>query len=503
MTGGVNMAEQLILALDQGTTSTRAILFDATGGALADATRPLRQSYPADGWVEHDAEEIFAACVAVLRETMDRSGREIAEVAAIGITNQRETVVIWDKASGRPIHPAIVWQDRRTADACERLREAGYGERVAEITGLLLDPYFSGTKIAWILDHVTGARARAEAGELLCGTMDTWVIWRLTGGAIHATDATNASRTLLFDIEAQAWSEPMLDLLNVPASLLPKVLDCADDYGATIGNILGREVPIRGVAGDQQAALMGQGCIAPGQMKATYGTGCFMLINTGENRPVSRSRLLTTVAGRVDGKTTYALEGSIFVAGAAIQWLGEGLGITGGPRAAEALARAAKPDHGVVVVPAFTGLGAPWWDAGARGAIFGLTRDAGLAEIAAATYDSCALQSRDLIEAMRADAPHAFGDEAQLRIDGGMSKSSWFSQRLADLTGMPVHRASYLETTALGAALFAGLGAGVYPTLEAAAAARPAAEALTPSLPIHQREAAYARWLDAVPRVRT
>jgi glycerol kinase len=396
---------------------------------------------------------------------MDRSGRDIAEVAAIGITNQRETVVIWDKATGRPIHPAIVWQDRRTADACERLRDAGYGERVTEITGLLLDPYFSGTKIAWILDHVTGARARAEAGELLCGTMDTWVIWRLTGGAVHATDATNASRTLVFDIEAQDWSEPMLDLLKVPASLLPKVLDCADDYGVTTANLLGREVPIRGVAGDQQAALMGQGCILPGQMKATYGTGCFMLINTGESRPVSRSRLLTTVAARIDGKTTYALEGSIFVAGAAIQWLGEGLGITGGPRAAEALARAAKPDHGVVVVPAFTGLGAPWWDAGARGAIFGLTRDAGLAEIAAATYDSCALQSRDLIEAMRADAPHAFGDEAQLRIDGGMSKSAWFSQRLADLTGMPVHRASYLETTALGAALFAGLGAGVYPTL--------------------------------------
>jgi glycerol kinase len=497
------MAEQLILALDQGTTSTRAILFDATGGALADATRPLRQSYPADGWVEHDAEEIFAACLAVLRETMDRSGRDIAEVAAIGITNQRETVVIWDKVTGRPIHPAIVWQDRRTADACERLRDAGYGERVTEITGLLLDPYFSGTKIAWILDHVTGARARAEAGELLCGTMDTWVIWRLTGGAVHATDATNASRTLVFDIEAQDWSEPMLDLLKVPASLLPKVLNCADDYGVTTANLLGREVPIRGVAGDQQAALMGQGCILPGQMKATYGTGCFMLINTGESRPVSRSRLLTTVAARIDGKTTYALEGSIFVAGAAIQWLGEGLGITGGPRAAEALARAAKPDHGVVVVPAFTGLGAPWWDAGARGAIFGLTRDAGLPEIAAATYDSCALQSRDLIEAMRADAPHAFGEEAQLRIDGGMSKSAWFSQRLADLTGMPVHRASYLETTALGAALFAGLGAGVYPTLAAAAAARPAAEALSPSMPLHQREAAYARWLDAVPRVRT
>ncbi|WP_419321142.1 glycerol kinase GlpK [Caulobacter sp. ErkDOM-E] len=497
------MAEQLILALDQGTTSTRAILFDATGGALADATRPLRQSYPADGWVEHDAEEIFAACVAVMREAMETSGRDVADVVAIGVTNQRETVVVWDKATGRPIHPAIVWQDRRTADACDRLRAAGHEAQVSQVTGLLLDPYFSGAKIAWILDRVQGARARAEAGELLCGTMDSWVIWRLTGGKVHATDATNASRTLLFDIEAQAWSPAMLDLLDVPDSLLPRVLDCADDYGVTTVDILGREVPIRGVAGDQQAALMGQGCILPGQMKATYGTGCFMLINTGDTRPVSRSRLLTTVAARVGGKTTYALEGSIFVAGAAIQWLGEGLGITGGPRAAEALARAAKPDHSVVVVPAFTGLGAPWWDAGARGAIFGLTRDAGLPEIAAATYDSCALQSRDLIEAMRADAPEAFGEDAQLRIDGGMSKSAWFSQRLADLTGMQVQRASYLETTALGAALFAGLGAGVYASLEEAAAARPAAEGLIPSMPLHQREAAYARWLDAVPRVRS
>jgi len=497
------MGEQLILALDQGTTSTRAILFDATGGALADATRPLRQSYPADGWVEHDAEEIFAACVAVLREAVERSGRDVADIAAVGITNQRETIVVWDRTTGRPIHPAIVWQDRRTAQQCEKLRDAGFEPRVAEITGLLLDPYFSGTKIAWILDHVTGARARAEAGELLCGTIDSWLIWRLTGRAVHATDATNASRTLLYDIQAQTWSEPMLDLLSVPASLMPQVKDCADNYGVITAGILGREVPIRGVAGDQQAALMGQGCIRPGQMKATYGTGCFMLINTGETRPISRSRLLTTVAARIGGNTTYALEGSIFVAGAAIQWLGEGLGITGGPRAAEALARAARSDHGVVVVPAFTGLGAPWWDAGARGAIFGLTRDAGLPEIAAATYDACALQSRDLIEAMRADAPEAFGDEAQLRIDGGMSRSAWFSQRLSDLTGMPVQRASYLETTALGAALFAGLGAGVYASLEEAAAARPAAEGLTPSLPLHQREAAYARWLDAVPRVRT
>ena len=496
-----NTDEDLILALDQGTTSTRAILFDRAGQPLAEASRPLRQSYPHDGWVEHDAEEIYAACVAVLREASEKSGRA-DRIAAIGITNQRETVVIWDRKTGRPIHPAVVWQDRRTAEVCAKLKGEGHEPRVTEVTGLLLDPYFSGTKIAWILDKVPGARARAEAGELLCGTMDCWVIWRLTDGAVHATDATNASRTLLFDIAVQDWSAEMLDLFNVPAALLPKVLDCVDDYGATGTEVLGRPVPIRGVAGDQQAALMGQGCVAPGQMKATYGTGCFMLINTGEERPISRSRLLTTVAARVGGKTTYALEGSIFVAGAAIQWLGEGLGVTGGPRAAEALARAAKVDHGVVVVPAFTGLGAPWWDANARGGIFGLTRDAGLPEIAAATFDSCALQSRDLIEAMRADAPLAFGEAAQLRIDGGMSKSAWFSQRLADLTGIPVRRANYQEMTALGAALFAGVGAGLYASVEQAAEVSPAAETLTPSIREHEREAAYARWLDAVPRIR-
>jgi glycerol kinase len=330
------MAQDLILALDQGTTSTRAILFDRAGQPLAEASRPLRQSYPRDGWVEHDAEEIYAACVAVLREASEKSGRA-DEIAAIGITNQRETVVIWDRKTGRPIHPAVVWQDRRTAEVCAKLKAEGREPRVTEVTGLLLDPYFSGTKIAWILDKVPGARARAEAGDLLAGTMDTWVIWRLTGSAVHATDATNASRTLLFDIGGQDWSAEMLDLFNVPAALLPKVLDCVDDYGAAQAQVLGREVPIRGVAGDQQAALMGQGCVAPGQMKATYGTGCFMLINTGEERPTSRSRLLTTVAARVNGRTTYALEGSIFVAGAAIQWLGEGLGITGGPRARRSL----------------------------------------------------------------------------------------------------------------------------------------------------------------------
>jgi glycerol kinase len=497
------MADPVILALDQGTTSTRAIVFSTRGEPLAVASRPLRQSYPNDGWVEHDALEIWDASVAVLREAVEKSGRPVADIAAIGVTNQRETVVIWDRATGEPIHPAIVWQDRRTAAACERLIKAGAEERVTEVTGLLLDPYFSGTKIAWLLDHVAGARARAEQGQLLCGTMDSWVIWKLTGGQVHATDATNASRTLLFDIGAQRWSDEMLQLFDVPASLLPRVLDCADDYGQTDASLLGRPVPIRGVAGDQQAALMGQGCVHAGEMKATYGTGCFMLLNTGTKKALSRSRLLTTVAARVNGQTTYALEGSIFVAGAAIQWLGEELGLAGGPAAAEALAQTAKPDTGVVVVPAFTGLGAPWWDAGARGAIFGLTRDSGLAEIAAATFDACALQTRDLIEAMRADAPHAFGDTAELRIDGGMSQSAWFSQRLADLTDIPVCRARYQETTALGAALFAGLGAGVYGTVEEAASARPDTERLTPTDDSRMRETAYARWLDAVPRVRS
>ena len=495
------MAEPLLLALDQGTTSTRAILFDVRGQAMAQAGRPLEQFYPADGWVEHDANEIFTTSVAVIAEVLAKSPG--AEVAAIGITNQRETVVIWDKATGEPIHKAIVWQDRRTATTCDGLRASGIESRVTEITGLLLDPYFSGTKIAWLLDNVPGARARADAGELLAGTMDSWVIWKLTGGRVHATDATNASRTLLFDIEAQAWSAEMLDHLKVPASLLPRVLDCADDYGTTDADLVGRAIPIRGVAGDQQAALMGQGCIHPGEMKATYGTGCFMLVNTGRTRPVSHSKLLTTVAARLNGGTSYALEGSIFIAGAALQWINEGLGVAGGGGAVEALAQTAKPDHGVVMVPAFTGLGAPWWDADARGALFGMTRDTGLAEIAQAALDACALQTRDLVEAMRADAPEAFGAGVELRIDGGMSRSAWFSQRLADLTGIAVGRATYQETTALGAALFAGLGIGVYADAEAAAAARPATEPYAPKLDRHHREAAYARWLDAVARVRT
>ncbi|RAK62287.1 glycerol kinase GlpK [Phenylobacterium kunshanense] len=497
------MGEPLLLALDQGTTSTRAILFGADGLALGEAGRPLQQHYPQDGWVEHDAEEIFQAAVAVLKAAVETAGRELSAIAAIGITNQRETVVLWDRATGRPVHKAIVWQDRRTEPVCARLRAAGREARVTELTGLLLDPYFSGTKLAWLLDHVPGARAAAEAGELLAGTIDTWLIWKLTGGRVHATDATNASRTLLYDLRKGGWSAEMAAMLDVPLGILPEVRDCAGDFGETDAAILGRAVPIRGVAGDQQAALMGQGCVRPGEMKATYGTGCFMLINTGETAPISQARLLTTVAAQVGGRTTYALEGAIFIAGAAIQWLSEGLRIPGGPQAAEALAAEANDDLGVVLVPAFTGLGAPWWDAGARGALFGLTRDAGLPEIARAAFDACALQTRDLIEAMRADAPKAFHGEVELRIDGGMAKSPWFSQRLADLTGVSVCRATYQETTALGAALFAGVGAGIYRDPAEAAAARPKTEAYGPRMDVDPRERAYARWLDAVARVRT
>lgn len=495
------MPKPLILALDQGTTSTRAILFDREGRALGQAARPLAQSFPRDGWVEHDAEEIARAAIVVLGEAVARSGRSIEEVSAIGIANQRETVVVWSRADGRPIHPAIVWQDRRTADACQRLRDRGLEAAVVRRSGLLLDPYFSATKIAWLLDRVEGARTRALAGELAAGTIDSWLVWRLTRGRVHATDPTNASRTLLMDLERQAWSEDLCRLFDVPPSLLPQIRDTADDFGETDAAVLGRPVSIRALVGDQQAALMGQGCVEPGGLKATYGTGCFLLKNTGEAAPRSRSRLLTTVASRTGGRATYALEGSIFIAGAAIQWLGEGLGLPGGPAGAEAAARRARPGHEVVMAPAFTGLGAPHWDAEARGAIMGLTRDAGLPEIAAAAFDACALQTRELLEAMAADAPDA--TRGALRIDGGMASSRWFAQRLADLTGIEVRRADFPETTALGAAMFAGLASGVFESVEAAAAIRPEAEVFAPSLAPAARDAAYARWRDAVARVRT
>jgi glycerol kinase len=493
--------ESLVLALDQGTTSTRAILYDRSGKALAETARPLHQSYPQDGWVEHDAEAIFADAVAVITGAVARAGKRMGQVAALGVTNQRETVVVWDRATGRPIHPAIVWQDRRTAETCEGLRREGAEPRVVALTGLLLDPYFSATKIAWILDRVDGARARAERGELLAGTIDCWLIWKLTGGAVHATDATNASRTLLMELETQVWSSELCALLRVPDALLPQIRDCDGDYGATLPELVGAAIPIRGVAGDQQAALMGQGCVHAGEAKVTYGTGGFMLLHTGEMAPRSTSRLLTTMAARLKGRASYALEGSIFIAGAAIQWLNQGLGVAGGPEAVEALAQAARPDSGVMMVPAFTGLGAPYWDAGARGAILGLTRDAGLAEIAAAAFDATALQTRDLIEAMGRDAGMAFG--GPLRIDGGMARSRWFAQRLADLTGLAVDRAAEAEATARGAALFAAIGAGLIEDAEAAAGLRPASETFQPQLDAPGRDAAYGRWGEAVARVRS
>jgi glycerol kinase len=496
-----NVAQPLILALDQGTTSTRAILYDQKGQALAESSRPLNQSYPHDGWVEHDAEAIFADSVAVLTGAVARSGKRMGQVAALGVTNQRETVVVWDKATGRPIHPAIVWQDRRTAQTCDELRARGAEPRVAQLTGLLLDPYFSATKIAWILDRVDGARARAQRGELLCGTIDCWLVWKLTGGAVHATDATNASRTLLMDLERQAWSSELCDLFRTPRAMLPEILDCDGDYGSTLPELVGAAIPIRGVAGDQQAALMGQGCVHAGEAKVTYGTGGFMLLHTGSKAPRSGARLLTTVAARVGGRASYALEGSIFIAGAAIKWINEELGVAGGPTAVEALAQQAKPDSGVVLVPAFTGLGAPYWDADARGAIMGLTRDAGLAEIAAAAFDATALQTRDLIEAMGRDAGFAF--QGPVRIDGGMAKSRWFAQRLADLIGLGVDRAAEAEATARGAALFAAIGAKLVPDAEAAAKLRPASEAFSPALGAAERDESYARWRESVDRVRS
>jgi glycerol kinase len=429
----------------------------------------------------------------VLREVLAQAQ---GPVAALGLTNQRETVVVWERDTGRPIAPAIVWQDRRTADVCASLKEAGHEAGVRAATGLGIDPYFSATKIAWLLDRTEGARERANAGALACGTIDTWLVWRLTGGRVYATDATNASRTLLFDIHQGGWSEVLCLLFGAPLAMLPEVRDTAGDFGETAAEVLGRSIPIRACVGDQQSALLGQGCLEPGQTKATFGTGAFILTQSGATAPTTAGGLLATVAARVAGRTTYASEGAIFNAGAVIQWLNEGLGVAGGPKAVEALARSARGDHGVLFVPAFTGLGAPWWEPGARGALFGLTRDSGLPEIAAAAFDACAYQTRDLLDLMRG----AGARDAVVRIDGGMASSAFFAQRLADLLGAPVDRALYSETTALGAALFAAVGAGLL-SVEEAAERRPPAERLEPRLDPTEREAAYARWRAVVGRV--
>ncbi|MCH8167927.1 MAG: glycerol kinase GlpK [Proteobacteria bacterium] len=487
-----------ILAIDQGTTSSRAILFGESREIVATGQQEFAQHFPAPGWVEHDPEDLWSSTVATCREAIERAGTGAARIAAIGITNQRETTIVWDQASGRAVHNAIVWQDRRTAATCARLRDEGHEPGVTEKTGLLLDPYFSGTKAAWILDHVDGARARAERGELLFGTVDSYLIWRLTGGAVHATDATNASRTMLYDIREGCWDADLCALLGVPMAMLPEVRDCAADYGVTEAGLFGREIPILGVAGDQQAATVGQACFTPGMMKSTYGTGCFALLNTGDAPVTSTNRLLTTIAYQLDGKPTYALEGSIFIAGAVVQWLRDGLGIIADAAETQALAERADPAQQVYLVPAFVGLGAPYWDAECRGAIYGLTRATGPAEIARAALESVGYQTRDLLEAMKGDWPGA--SDTILRVDGGMTTSDWTMQFLAGIIGAPVDRPVVRETTALGAAWLAGMRAGVYPGMAEFAQSWALERRFEPALDAATRSAKYAGWKDAVRR---
>ncbi len=493
-------AERTLLAIDQGTTSSRAILFSGTGHRLGQAQQEFPQHFPQSGWVEHDVEDIWRDTVKVMQGALADAGVSADSVAAIGITNQRETTVIWDRATGEAIHKAIVWQDRRTTGLCQKLRAEGAEEMVRRRTGLLLDPYFSGTKIAWLLDNVAGARERAERGELAFGTIDCFLLWRLTGGRVHATDATNAARTLIYDIERQVWDPELLKLLNIPESLLPEVRDSDADFGETDPGILGRAVPIGGIAGDQQAATVGQACFEAGMMKSTYGTGCFALFNTGDKLVHSENRLLSTIAYRLGGKTTYALEGSIFVAGAAVQWLRDGLGIIKSAAETEALAKEADGKQQVYLVPAFTGLGAPYWDAEARGALLGLTRASGPAEIARAALEAVCYQTRDLLEAMRADG--ASGLEA-LRVDGGMVANDWLLQMLADILGVAVERPVVAETTALGAAYLAGLNQGLFSDLAAVAAQWQSEARFEPQMPAPERDARYAGWQDAVARVRS
>jgi len=488
-----------ILAIDQGTTSSRAVVFTDTYEVIAVAQREFQQIYPQPGWVEHDPDVIWATVRATAREALAAADKAGYAVAAIGITNQRETTLVWDRKTGEPVHNAIVWQDRRTAQTCAALREAGHADRVREKTGLVLDPYFSATKIAWILDHADGARARAEAGELVFGTVDTWLIWRLTGGAVHATDATNASRTALYNIRTNAWDEALLSLFGVPAAILPEVRDSAGDFGVTEAAVLGRALPICGVAGDQQSAAIGQACLMPGEMKSTYGTGAFLLINTGSEPVLSQNQLLTTIAWRIGGETVYALEGSILSAGATVQWLRDGLGLIAKASEIEALAAAADPDSGVYLVPAFTGLGAPYWDPDARGAIIGLTRGSGRAEIARAALDSTVHQTCDLLDAIAADGVAA----TRLRVDGGMTANNALMQRLADLTGIEVVRPVQSEATAWGAAFLAGLGAGIFASLEDGRRLWAQDRSFTPDIAAGARNAGRAAWRTAVERVRT
>ena len=487
-----------ILAIDQGTTSSRAILFDADMTPVASSQEEFEQHFPRSGWVEHEAADLWDTTLRVCEGAIAEAGIDASAIDGIGITNQRETVVVWDRETGEAVHRAIVWQDRRTSEMCRKLKEAGHEAMVTKATGLLLDPYFSGTKLKWILDNVEGARDRAAKGELLFGTVDSFLIWKLTGGAAHVTDATNAARTLLYDIRKGEWSEEICDLLDIPMAMLPEVKDCAADFGTTEDSLLGAALPILGVAGDQQAATLGQACFEPGMLKSTYGTGCFALLNTGDTLVESRNRLLGTIAYQFDGKPTYALEGSIFIAGAVVQWLRDGLKIIETAADTQGLAETADEGHELYLVPAFTGLGAPHWDAEARGAVYGLTRNSGPAEFARAALESVGFQTRDLLEAMQDDFE---GKETQtLRVDGGMSASDWTMQFLADIIGAEVDRPKVLETTALGVAWLAGMRAGVYPDMDGFAETWSRDTRFSPSMDDDTRARRYAGWKDAVRR---
>ncbi|KAB1115602.1 glycerol kinase GlpK [Neorhizobium galegae] len=491
-----------VLAIDQGTTSTRAIVFDGDMRIAGIGQKEFTQIFPKSGWVEHDPEEIWETVLWAVKQALKEAKLKASEIAAIGITNQRETVVVWERESGKPIHNAIVWQDRRTASYCEKLKRQDLEKLFTRRTGLLLDPYFSGTKLSWMLANVKGARARAAKGELCFGTIDTFLIWRLTGGKSFVTDATNASRTLIYNIADNCWDEDLLEILRIPAAMLPEVKDCADDFGITDESLFGAAIPILGVAGDQQAAVIGQACFEPGMMKSTYGTGCFAVLNTGADMVRSRNRLLTTIAYRLNGETTYALEGSIFIAGAAVQWLRDGLGIIEKASQTGELAEEADPQQEVYLVPAFTGLGAPYWDAEARGAMFGLTRATGPAEISRAALEAVCYQTRDLYDAMQKDWRNA-NSSTVLRVDGGMVASDWTMQRLADLLDAPVDRPTILETTALGAAWLAGSKAGVWPDQKAFAKSWARQRRFEPQMDEKTRSAKIRGWKDAVRRTLT
>jgi glycerol kinase len=488
-----------ILAIDQGTTSSRAIVFDAKLRPKASAQKEFKQYFPNSGWVEHDPEEIWKSVLATCKAAMAKAKTSPKNIRAIGITNQRETTVVWDRKTGKAIHKAIVWQDRRTAEICADLKVQGHEDLFRERTGLLLDPYFSGTKVSWILDHVKGARERAERGELCFGTIDSFLIWRLTGGKSHVTDATNASRTLLYNIHNGAWDGELLNIIRVPRAMLSEVKDCAADFGKTETKLLGAAIPILGVAGDQQAATIGQACFEPGMMKSTYGTGCFALLNTGSKAVVSKNRLLTTVAYQLGGKRTYALEGAIFIAGAAVQWLRDGLKVVKNAADTGALAKAADKNQSVYLVPAFVGLGAPHWNSEVRGALFGLTRATTNRELARAALEAVCYQTNDLLEAMKRD----WGAKGQtiLRVDGGMTASDWTMQFLADILGAPVDRPVVLETTALGAAYLAGLQAGLLPKPEIFAKTWKRQKRFTPKMDAETRARKRAGWAEAVKKL--